>query len=271
MSLGEFLRSRRERLTPEEVGLISHGRRRTPGLRREEVAQLAHIGSSWYTALEQDRDVHPSEEVLESLAAALRLNADERRHLHLLAKPVHYEKREEELINTGLKRIIMSLDPNPAFAIGRCWDLLIWNKAAEVVFRLPSFADCPQPGLNWMRHLLSGDVISEDIKDWEAKMQVLIARFRADYAYYPADEGFKRLIEEFMGTSPFFREYWPLHDVKAVMDHRKRSYEPRIGEMEFEHVTLQVPANPELKLMTFAASPATAERLRRFLGMRDEG
>lgn len=270
MTLGEFLRSRRERLTPEDVGLTAYGRRRTPGLRREEVAQLAHIGASWYTALEQDRSVNPSEDVLDSIATALRFNEDERRHLQLLARPVKYEKRDVQLMNTGLERTIMALDPNPAFAIGRCWDLLMWNKAAEVVFRLSPFATCAEPRPNWMRHLLSNDVLSSDIKDWEAKMQVLIARFRADFAYFPEDEGFKELIEEFMGTSRLFREIWPLHDVQAVTNHRKRSYEPRIGEMEFEYLTLQPPANPELKMMIFAASPATAERLRNFLSTQEQ-
>ncbi|MCL6460174.1 MAG: helix-turn-helix transcriptional regulator, partial [Gorillibacterium sp.] len=124
-------------LIPEEAGLASYGRRRTPGLRREEVAQLAHIGTSWYTSLEQGRDVNPSEDVLNNIARALRLTEDERRHLHLLARPVQQEKVEDQQLNAGLERVIKALEPNPAFVLGRCWDLLLWNKAAEFVFRLP--------------------------------------------------------------------------------------------------------------------------------------
>ncbi|MBB6731532.1 helix-turn-helix transcriptional regulator [Cohnella zeiphila] len=265
MSLGEFLRSRRERLTPEEVGLVSYGRRRTPGLRREEVAQLAHIGTSWYSYLEQDKDVHPSDDVLRSLAEALRLTEVERRHLYLLARPERQEKAEEPALNAGLEWTIKALEPNPAFALGRCWDLLQWNKAAELVFQLPSFSNDGQQKPNWMRHLLI-DAKPEWIgENWEAKAQILIARFRADYARFPKDTRFKELVDELMQSSRLFRETWPLHYVEAPADCRKQGYDPRIGEMEFEHVTLQPPTHPDQKIMIYTASTDTAARLRSVL------
>ncbi|WP_340026526.1 helix-turn-helix transcriptional regulator [Paenibacillus sp. FSL K6-1096] len=262
-SLGEFLRSRRERLTPEEVGLASYGRRRIPGLRREEVAQLAHIGTSWYTSLEQGRSVNPSEEVLNNIARALRLTEDERQHLHLLARPVQQNGEADQRIPAGIERMIQALGPHPAFVLGRYWDVLMWNQAAELVFRLPSYGDTATERMNWVRYILTG--LGSSVEGSGTGAKVLIAQFRADYARFPEDERFKQLIEEFMHNSQLFREIWPLHEVQAVADHHKRRYDPRIGEMEFEHVTLQPPGNPDLKVMIYTASTETSERLQRVL------
>src|SRR6266542_3276725 len=135
-ALADFLRTRRARLSPAEVGLPAGMRRRTPGLRREEVAQLAHIGTSWYVWLEQGRDVHPSPEVLESLAQALRLTLNERRHLFLLAGqalPQHVLPAEESA-NPALQQVLDDLNSTPAYAVGRRWDCLAWNKAADRLF-----------------------------------------------------------------------------------------------------------------------------------------
>jgi transcriptional regulator with XRE-family HTH domain len=269
-ALGEFLFSRRERLSPEEVGLVSYGRRRTTGLRREEVAQLAHIGTSWYSALEQGRSVNPSEDVLNSIAKALRLTEDETRHLHLLARPVQQDKIEDRQLNTGLERMVKALEPHPAYVLGRCWDLLLWNQAAELVFGLPSRSNQKQQRLNWMRHLLTDADLGSNIKDWEVRVRILIAHFRADYAHFPNDARFKELIEEFMRVSPLFREYWPLHDVQVATDRRKRRYDPRIGEMEFELMTLQPPTNRDLKIMIYTATTDTAARLRSLMSTREQ-
>lgn len=265
MSLGEFLRSRRERLTPEEAGLISYGRRRTPGLRREEVAQLAHIGVSWYSSLEQGRDVHPSEDVLNHIARALQLTEIECRHLHLLAKPVQSAKTEEEQVDTGLERMIRSLEPNPAVILGRSWDVLLWNQAAELVFGLPPFTNHQQRKINWIKHLLIDSKLKLNRVDWEEKMQVLIARFRADYAYFPEDQKFKELIEELMQKNSLFRETWPRHDVQVITDCHKEWYTPIIGHMDFEHVTLQPPNHPDWKIMIYTASADTAIRLQQVM------
>lgn len=262
-SLGEFLRTRRERLTPEDVGLVSYGRRRITGLRREEVAQLAYIGTSWYTSLEQGRSVNPSEEVLNNIARALRLTEDERQHLHLLARPVQQDREADLHIPAGIERMIQALGPHPAFVLGRYWDVLMWNQAAELVFRLPSYADTEPECINWIRYLLTG--MGPRVEGWGTGAKVLIAQFRADYARFPDDARFKQLIEEFMQNSQLFREIWPLHEVQTVADHHKQRYDPRIGEMEFEHVTLQPPGNPDLKVMIYTASAETSERLQRVL------
>lgn len=267
-SLSEFLRSRRARLTPEDVGLPFYGRRRTPGLRREEVAQLAHIGTSWYTSLEQGRSVNPSEDVLNNIAKALRLNEDERRHLHLLARPVQQAMIEEQQLSVALERMIRALEPNPAFVMGRCWDLLLWNQAAEIVFRLPTCSNTMQERPNWLRRFLMDSELKSNNDNWEAKAQVMIARFRADYANFSNDARFNELIETFMQISDLFREMWPRHDVQIATDCHKQWYDPHIGEMEFEHVTLQPPTEPDLKIMIYSASTDTAVRLRSLMGNR---
>ncbi|MEC0243258.1 helix-turn-helix transcriptional regulator [Paenibacillus dokdonensis] len=265
-SLGEFLRARRERLTPEEVGLPSYGRRRTLGLRREEVAQLAHISTSWYTSLEQGRVVNPSEQVLDGLSEGLRLSMDERRHLHMLASQTDLEKDEvDQEVSTGLERTVFALEPNPAFILGRSWDLLMWNKAAEVVFRLPVFSKEMQQRPNWLRRFLTDPTLQKNNLDWEEKARVMIARFRADYVYCQHDPRFKELIEEFMQISELFRSCWLRHDVQVITDCHKRWSDSLIGEMEFEHVTLQQPNYPALKIMIYIASPSTAEHIKSLL------
>ncbi|WP_169091323.1 helix-turn-helix transcriptional regulator [Paenibacillus sp. PL91] len=266
LSLGEFLRARRERLSPEEVGLPSYGRRRTPGLRREEVAQLAHMGTSWYTSLEQDREVNPSAQVIDSLAEALKLSVDERRHLHILARAAEANEAEPaQEVSVGLERMLRALEPNPAFILGRSWDMLMWNRAAEIVFRLPAFAMESEQRPNWLRRFLTDSSLQTNNSDWEAKAQVMVARFRADYAHFPQDERFWELTEEFIQNSELFRSYWPLHDVQIAADCHKRWMDPSIGEMEFEHVTLETPHNPYMKMMIYTASSDTAERLKHLL------
>lgn len=266
LSLGEFLRARRKRLTPEEVGLPSYGHRRTPGLRREEVAQLAHIGTSWYTSLEQDRNVSPSEEVLNSLAVALQLTVDERRYLYMLAKPKESREEKSLEVSIGIERMVRSLEPNPAVILGRGWDLLMWNKAAELVFQLPAFSKEVLVRPNWMRRFLTDSSLRANNTDWGAKAQVMIAQFRADYAHTPNDKRFKELIKEFVHISELFRETWPRHDVQIAADCHKHWNDPRIGEMEFEHLVLQQPNVPEMKIMIYTASTDTAVRLQELLG-----
>ncbi len=142
-ALADFLRQRRARLTPAEVGLPSGIRRRTPGLRREEVAQLANMGISWYVWLEQGRDVHPSASVLESLAQALRLTPNERRHLFLLAgqplPPLSISPTKES-ISPALQQVLDDLNPSPAYVLGRRYDYLAWNKAADGLFSISDIA-----------------------------------------------------------------------------------------------------------------------------------
>ncbi len=261
-SLGDFLRATRERLSPEQVGLSSHGRRRTPGLRREEVAGLANVGVSWYTSIEQGKDAHPSHQVLESLARALRLSDDERRYLFLLSKSEESEEPETyKEISTGLARTVFALEPHPAYIMGKYWDVLLWNRAAEFVFRFPPYSKGLNPKPNLVHYFLTGPFTKEMNADWEERAKVMIARFRADCARYPQDARLNEMIEQFKKESELFRLWWPRYEVKTVTDCHKLFNDPRVGELEFDHVNLQVSECPDLKLMIYTASTDTAEKL----------
>ncbi|WP_297421481.1 helix-turn-helix transcriptional regulator [Clostridium sp.] len=265
-SIGEFLRVARERLTPEQVGLPSHGRRRTPGLRREEVAQLANVGVSWYTSIEQGKDVRPSHQILESLANALRLSDDERRYLFLLSKSDEMEESEiYKEISTGLERTVFALEPHPAYIMDKYWDVLLWNRASEILFRFPSYSASINPKPNILHQFLIDPFKKEINSDWEERAKIMIARFRADCARHPQDSRLHDMIEKFKQESEFFRKWWPRYEVKTVTDCHKLWNHPRIGELEFEHVNLQLSNYPDLKVMIYTASPSTAEKLKQEL------
>lgn len=265
-ALADFLRTRRTRLAPAEVGLPAGSRRRTPGLRREELAQLAHIGTSWYTALEQGRDVQPSAEVLESLAQALRLTPVEREHLFHLAgqnAPARPTPAAEQ-VSAPLARVVEVFDPHPAYVIGRRWDVLAWNRGAELVH---AFSTTPPPyPHNMVWRWFTNPAAVWDDPHWQEVAQSVVAQFRADWARYPGDPWFDELIADLQQASSHFRLWWPRHDVRGNLDRHKEVDHPTLGRLEFDHVTLQVPANPDLKLFLYAAAPATAAKLAGLLG-----
>lgn len=264
-ALAEFLRTRRARLTPAAVGLPVGVRRRTPGLRREEVAQLANIGTAWYTALEQGRAIRPSAGVLESLAAALRLTPDERRHLFLLAGqslplPVQPSPDEEETVSQVVRRVVDALDPIPAYVLGRRWDTLYWNRAAAVVW---TFADAPPPHpRNFVWRLFVDPTARR--AGWAEVAQTTLAQFRAESALYPDDSRFAALIDDLRRTSQEFRAWWPRHDVRGSLDVRKELRHPVLGDLVLDRITLQVPGAPGLKLIVYTPAPETdtAAKLR---------
>ncbi|MBA2678668.1 MAG: helix-turn-helix domain-containing protein [Ktedonobacteraceae bacterium] len=256
--LADFLRTRRMRLLPEQVGLISGGRRRTPGLRREEVAQLANVGVSWYTLLEQGRDIHPSSEVLQSIADALQLTPDERHHLFLLADQQHPvdTHASHEQVSPALHRVLDALNPVPAYVIGHCWDYLAWNTSAEHVLLLSESVPPYDYNAVWR---IFANPLSHHIynPEWELVAQRVLAEFRADSVRYADDEWFKRLIADLQRVSPEFRAWWPRHDVLGRADARKDIEHPLVGCLMFEHTTLQVPTMPELKVMIYTPLPGT--------------
>jgi transcriptional regulator with XRE-family HTH domain len=253
--LADFLRTRRERLTPEQVGLAGGGRRRTPGLRREEVAQLASVGVSWYTLLEQGRDIRPSREVLQSIAEALRLTPAERHHLLVLAGqqlPAAAAAPADE-VGPALRRVLDALDPLPAYIIGRRWDYLAWNIGAEEVLLLPRGG--PPPGYNAIWRIFAQTAVRDE--RWEVLARKVLAEFRADSAAFAHEVWFRELVADLERASPEFRAWWPMHDVRGRADARKDIEHPLVGLLQFEHTTLQVPAMPELKLMVYTPLPGT--------------
>lgn len=269
--LADFLRTRRMRLSPEQVGLISGGRRRTPGLRREEVAQLANVGVSWYTLLEQGRAIHPSLEVLHSIADALQLTPDERQHLFLLADQQHLVDTHaaNEQVSPALRRVLDALNPLPAYVIGRRWNYLAWNTAAEHVLLLSRSVPPYEYNAVWR---IFADPLGHHIYNpqWEQVAQKVLAEFRADSVRYADEEWFKRLIADLQRVSPDFRAWWPRHDVRGRADARKDIEHPLVGCLMFEHTTLQVPAMPELKIMIYTPLPET-DTLEKLQQLMDQG
>jgi transcriptional regulator with XRE-family HTH domain len=264
-ALADFLRTRRARLTPADVGMPPGLRRRTPGLRREEVAQLAHIGTSWYVWLEQGRDVHPSPQVLESLAQALRLTLNERRHLFLLAGqplPLH-DSPMEASVSAALQQVLDDLNPSPAYAVGRRWDYLAWNKAADGLFAISEASSRYARNLVW--RLFTSPTMRKR-PNWEQIARSTLAEFRAANARYPGDRWFEELIEDLKQVSPDFRRWWPHHDVvRSALDGRKVIEHRVLGHLEFEHITLQVLSNPDVRIMVYSPLAETRAKLEQFL------
>jgi transcriptional regulator with XRE-family HTH domain len=268
-ALAAFLRTRRARLQPVDVGLPSRRPRRTPGLRREEVAELANIGVSWYTLLEQGQDVHPSRQVLESLVQALRLTAAEERHLFLLAYGGVSGKKvvEEEQVTPALQRVVDALSPHPAFLVGRCWNVVTWNQAADLLFQFQE--PCPPHSRNVIWRFLQRESSTID-EEWEKQGQSLVAQFRADYARYPGDAGFREIIEDLQRASPQFCQWWEQQNVRGLSNGPRIMNHPTLGLLEFDHVTFQTSLSPDLRVKVYSALPATASRLEKALSALSE-
>jgi transcriptional regulator with XRE-family HTH domain len=244
-NLGEFLQIRRKRLKPEDVGLPQGKRRRTPGLRREEVAQLANISASWYTSLEQGRDIQTSEEVLENLVTALQLNPAERQHLFLLAKPSFDIGAPKEKISPALFCWVQTLS-QPAYVLGRRWDLLVWNNHANKVFQFSD--DLPPHSNNYLWRFFQNPRLKNS-PSWTVAAKQVIAQFRADSARYPGDPWFKEIIYDLLETSNTFREGWDQYDIRGAFEGQKTLHHPTLGVLEFEQITLQLPTNPDIKVV----------------------
>ncbi len=271
-ALADFLRQRRAKLSPAEVGLPPGIRRRTPGLRREEVAHLASIGTSWYVWLEQGRDVHPSAQVLESLAHALRLTPHERRHLFLLAgqplpPPV---LPEEENVSSALQQMLDDLNPSPAYILGRRYDYLAWNRAAEGLFAIADIlADTSSPYAHNMVWRLFTNLTTRERPNWEMVARATLAEFRTASARYPGDKWFEDLIEHLKQVSPEFCRWWPHHDARSTLDGHKVIEHPTLGSLEFEQVALQVLTNPDIRIMIYMPNAVTRATLQCFLSAMD--
>jgi transcriptional regulator with XRE-family HTH domain len=274
LELADFLRTRRMRLSPEQVGLINGRRRRTPGLRREEVAQLANVGVSWYTYLEQGRDIHPSIEVLHSIADALQLTPTERQHLLLLADQqphVDTHPADDEQITPALRYVLDSLNPIPAYVIDYRWNYLAWNTAADRALLLSQGLPPYERNAIWR---MFANPMSRRLyyPPWEQVAQRVLAEFRADSARFADEEWFKGLVADLQRISPEFRAWWPRHDVRGRFDAEKNIEHPLVGRLMFEHTTLQVPAAPDLKVMIYTPQPQTdtLAKLQQLMEMQED-
>ena len=264
-ALADFLRKRRAGLTPAEVGLPPGLRRRTPGLRREEVAQLANIGVSWYVWLEQGREVNPSAQVLDSLAGALRLTPNERRHLFVLAGQMLSPQTTpaEECVSPVLRQMLADLKPSPAYVIGRRWDYLAWNQAADAVFAI---SDAPAPyGRNLVWRFFTDPAMRQHFPNWEQMARGVLAEFRTASVRHLGDRAFTDLIKALKQSSPEFCQWWPHHDAPRSLDGDKTLDHPTLGRLEFEFVILQVLSDPDVKLTIFIPKATTRAKLQQHL------
>jgi len=271
--LADFLRTKRSNLQPEEVGLPDGSRRRTPGLRREEVALLAGVGTTWYTWLEQGRDVRASLDVLEALARALRLTPAERSHLILLGRGEHAKpcKAPAEKVSPTVRRLVENMGPGPTYLLGRRWDYLAWNRAFEAVF---SWAPGPDPLSRNHVWLWFMDPSRRTLcsVDWSASARLLVAKFRADTARNIGDPAFEELVSSLNASSPEFRKLWKRHEVAGSGDGRKDLTHPTAGELVFDHAVFQYGDAGEQRLVVYSptAEHDTRDKLTKLLADREE-
>ncbi len=255
--LSDFLRNRRGRIAPADVGLRETNRRRTPGLRREEVAQLAGVSATWYTWLEQKRPIGVSSGVLDNLARVLRLDPAERMQLFQLAlrQPVLESPSKRETVSPLIRRLLDQTDPVPAFVIGRRWDVLAWNRAALAFFF--DFEQVPSNERNTLWLIFTNPTLRSLLVDWRSRGQDTVARFRADYGRHAGDAHFVQLVERLKSVSLEFAEWWPRHDILPMTEGRNAYDHPQVGRMIVEHTTFSVSDNPELRLIVFLATAAS--------------
>lgn len=259
--LGEYLRARRELIRPEDVGLPNAGRRRVPGLRREELALLAGISADYYLRLEQGRDRHPSAQVLDALARALRLDEDATAHLHRLGVPEKSRRRPRprrpERVPEGIRQLISTWSHTPAFVQGRLLDVLAANPLAEAVS--PLFT----PGTNMLRALFLDPATAAAHGSWEASTEGSVAVLRSLVGPDVDDPALAELVGELSVRSERFRRLWARHDVRpkrsgiGVIEH------PQVGPLELRHEKLPLPDTDRQILVVYHAEPGspTAERL----------
>jgi transcriptional regulator with XRE-family HTH domain len=253
---GDFLRARRSGLTPEAVGLHRHRRRRTPGLRREEVAELAGIGVDWYIRLEQGRAVTPSVGTIDALARALRLTELERQHLRALAGAGGHRPFQTEAAPPALLRLLASLT-QPAYVTGRRRDLVAWNAAADEVFGFGELAAADRNILVSMLTLPQSRALFGD--GWAAEAQRMVAQFRATHDLWADDPAFVTLLRRLREGCPEFDAWWERHDVRGPVSGIKTLRHPTRGVIAFEHASFQVNDDPGLKLVIYTPSSNPAD------------
>jgi transcriptional regulator with XRE-family HTH domain len=247
-TLGAFLRAHRERLSPVTLGLPSSARRRTPGLRREEVAQLCGVSTTWYTWLEQGRPVSGSAQALARIAGALQLTRAERQYLFEIAGSHDPEKLEmnHTAVPADLKTLVSRL-PVPAYVLDRQWNVVAWNGAAGDLFR-PWLIDSAERNL--LRFVFLAPAARELIVDWNNRARRVVAEFRSDAGRHLTEPPTLRLIHELQQGSRFFAECWSQHDVREREGGARRFRSARGKVMTYDQVALIPCGHSDLKLVT---------------------
>lgn len=252
--LGDFVRAQRERVTPALVGLVAARRRRTPGLRREELAELAGLSTTWYTWIEQGRDVSASPPALARLAQALLLDRAQRAYLFELAgrRDPDPGASEADALQPAVSSCVAAIEA-PAYVLDRSWNAKAWNAAAERLF--VGWLDVP-PGDNVERNLLRFIFLAPDARslicDWERRARRVTAEFRAHCGAHLDDPALRRLIDELRHASADFAQMWEQHGVLGREGGERTFNHPRDGFLSFEQVTFELAGHAEIKLTMLA-------------------
>jgi len=263
--LGNYLRDRRARLDPAAFGLTI-GRRRTPGLRREEVAQRANISPTWYTWLEQGRGGAPSADVLDRIARGLMLTDPEREHLFMLAlgRPPEVRYKPVDGVSPRLQRVLDALEISPAIIKTATWDVVGWNRAAAAIFT--DYAKLPRDQRNILRLMFADAGIRAKQEDWQSVARFVVGAFRADATRAGANAEITKLVEELSRASPEFEALWRDNDIAAPGEGLKRLRHAELGMLELEFSAFAVDGRPELGMLIYnPASKGVADRIRNYL------
>lgn len=269
VGLGTYLKDRRAKLDPAAFG-FPLDRRRTPGLRREEVAQRANISPTWYTWLEQGRGGAPSSAVLDQIARALMLTDGEREHLFLLGlgRPPEAHYRKPESVTPRLQRVLDALDPSPAIIRTAIWDVVAWNLAATVM--LGDYGALPPEHRNILRIIFLDPSARAVQYDWESVARFVIGAFRIDAARAGAAAEVEPLVDELSRLSPEFRAMWADTDIRSHGEAVKHIRHPILGPLSFEYSAFAVDGRSDLTLVVYnPATAADSDGIRSLLAAED--
>ena len=263
--LGTYLKDRRARLDPAAFGLPPE-RRRTPGLRREEVAQRANISPTWYTWLEQGRGGAPSADVLDRISRALMLTDVEREHLFLLGlgRPPEVRYRKDDGVTPRLQRVLDALEPRPAIIRTATWDVVAWNRAATVM--LTDYGALPPRERNVLRFMFLDPRVRASQHDWASVARFVVGAFRVDAARAGAAAAVQPFVDELCRLSPEFAAAWRDNDVRAHGEGIKKLHHPVLGSISFEYSLFAVDGRPDLSMVIYnPTEPAVVDNIRKLI------
>ena len=264
--LAAFLRARRGAVQPEDVGLPRRGRRRVPGLKRSEVADLAAVSVTWYSWLEQGRDIRTTPVVLDALARALQLDEASRRHLRRLGgEPVSKSSMSPLYVDPNLEALLTDLLPLPAALIEPTTDIVGWNHAYARCWADP--AGLPSERRNGLVIMLTRPEVRDTLVDWEEQCRETIASFRAEAAKFPGHPRFAAIIDMLMEESELFRDAWHRNEVRRFLVHSQEFHHPEVGRIVTEQMLLRPLGHTSVTLMVHRlVDPESRERVVRLLG-----
>lgn len=259
--LGAFLRARREKLDRAGFGLPPAGRGRTVGLRREEISFLSGVSVTWYTWLEQGRDINPSRQVLDAVATTLHLTVAEHDYVLTLAGFAPIRPGSGTAVETApahVQRFLDALDEHPAYALAPDWGIAGWNSAYEALY--PNVASTPPENRNLLWLIFTDPAVRELLDDWDDTSRRFLAEFRAEAGPRLGDPRYRDLVGRLMEASPDFRERWESHGVGGFESRERVFRHPSLGRLVFEHHQLRPSDLTDVQLVVYVADAATRER-----------